>query len=137
MRARASHPSKPVSHGRNWYFRLPRGSDDLSLYSLSLSFSHPLTSFSFEPYPFLTSLTTQGYVATLLRSKAIFEVSTGANYRGIDLVTSNERDEITFWFFSNLIYLMIQYCVDEENFSSSHELNLFIFKENIFTIDNY
>lgn len=42
---------------------------------LSLSFSHPLTSFSFEPYPFLTTslTTTQGYVATLSCSKAIFE----------------------------------------------------------------
>lgn len=68
---------------------------------LSLSFSHPLTSFSFEPYPFLTTslTTTQGYVATLSCSKAIFEFPTGANYRGIDLVTSNERDEITFWSF--------------------------------------
>ena len=135
MRARASHPSKPVSHGRNWYLRLPRGSDDLSLYALSFSFSlrSPSLSLSLSrslfpcsPVPFsLPLLTTQGYIAALSRSKAIFEVPTGANYRATDLVTSNGRDESAVSFRSfqtppaNIYIQRFGVASREENFTSS------------------
>lgn len=85
-----------------------------------------LSLFPCSPVPFSLPLpTTQGYIAALSRSKAIFEVPTGANYRATDLVTSNGRDESAVSFRSfqtppaNIYIQRFGVASREENFTSS------------------